>query len=184
MNLKNNANYRIIDRFNVAEIANEIAFLGESVWRINETRQKEFPNHKETQSIFIKDFPFEWKGHGYQLVDFSISGNLNPLTNKIINKLENHFNGKVGKCLYISLPAGKKVYPHRDYGYYLTNVHRCHIPIITNDRVEFFLNGEIVNMITGVCYEINNFNEHGVDNKGDSDRIHLLVDIIPMTAFK
>lgn len=184
MNLKNNANYRIIDRFNVAEIANEIAFLGDAIWALNETRQQEHYHHKETKNIFMSDFPAEWVGNQYSLMKFFVSQKLNSLTDEIVSELESQFNGKVGKCLYISLPAGKKVYPHRDYGYYLTNVHRCHIPIITNDRVEFFLNGEIVNMITGVCYEINNFNEHGVDNKGDSDRIHLLVDIIPMTAFK
>ena len=86
--------------------------------------------------------------------------------------------------MYVNLPAKQKIPNHYDYGYYLLNVHRLHIPIVTNDYVEFFLNGDVVNMKTGSCYEVNNAREHGVSNNGATDRIHLIMDIIPKTAFK
>lgn len=53
---------------------------------------------------------------------------------------------------------------------------RTHIPLITNDQVEFVIGGERRHL--GYCevWEINNWRVHHVENRGTTDRVHLLVD--------
>lgn len=184
MRLKDNVNYQVVGEFNITDIIHELSVLDSNLWNMTQYRQTMFTPHKQTKSIFVNDIDIMWDGVGYPIVKHPTSERLSNLTQTIITTLEKQFGGRVGKAVYINLPAGQNVSVHKDGGYYLRSVHRFHIPIITNPSVEFFLNGEIINMRSGTCYEINNVNDHGVENKGDADRIHLMVDVIPMSAFK
>ena len=176
-------NYSIVNEFDISKIAHEISILDSAIWDLDQSRNS-FNNHQSTKSIFISSLPLSWRGKNYNLKKHLVSEKLNQLTYKIADELENVFDGKLGRSLYVNLPAKQKIPKHYDFGYYLLNVHRLHIPIVTNDCVEFFLNGDVVNMKTGSCYEINNAREHAVSNNGDTDRIHLIMDIIPRKAFK
>ena len=182
--MKLNTDYNIIGEFDISRIVNELGKLAPEVWDLNQSRQNKFGVHIHTKSIFINDVPISWDGAGYYVEQYFVNDALNSLTNDIVTKLENHFSGKVGKTLYINLPAKQKIATHTDNGYYLTGVHRCHIPIITNDQVDFILGKQTVHMKPGVCYEINNAGLHGVVNNSDTDRIHLLIDIIPPSLIK
>ena len=53
---------------------------------------------------------------------------------------------------------------------------RIHIPITSNDKVKFILNGNEYKMKLGKCYYIDANNPHSVINNGDSSRVHLLID--------
>ena len=184
MKLENDLNYRIINTFDVQPIVEELSKIGPGIWDADKSRQNSFSPHKLTKSLFINNVELMWQGHGYPIKKHTITSMLNKYTDAIVTSLEQHFNGKVGRTLYIDLPAGCEVTKHVDNGYYLMNTHRCHIPILTNDDVDFYLGDETINMKAGTCYEINNAGLHGVNNRGSSNRIHLLIDIIPMRAFK
>ena len=176
--------FEYIQDFDIKKIKKEIELI-DAEWNLNKTRQtRSYNEHGQTKSLFITNFPLSWDGNGYPLSYTSYNVNLVNLTKDIINVLENKFNGKVGRCLYIILPKGKSVGQHVDHGYYLSNVHRLHIPIITNNNVLFHLGTETTNLKEGKCYEINNKILHSVENLGDCDRIHLLVDIIPTELIK
>ena len=86
------------------------------------------------------------------------------------------------KCPLISarllkLHAHSEIKPHTDYrlGYEDDNF-RIHIPIITNDQVEFIIDGEKLSMLPGECWYTNVNFLHSVVNKGNQDRVHLVVD--------
>jgi hypothetical protein len=53
-----------------------------------------------------------------------------------------------------------------------------HFPIVTNDKVLFTVGSQTVNMQEGMLYEINNRRKHSVANRGDADRIHLIIDFV------
>ena len=108
---------------------------------------------------------------------------LYTLVEPIIRDLEEIHNGKVAKCLFIKLPIGKVVYEHCDSGDYFNAVRRHHIAIQTNPDTFFRIDGEKKNMLIGDCWEINNMKLHFVENNGDTDRIHLLIDIFPNDIF-
>lgn len=77
----------------------------------------------------------------------------------------------------LRLAAGAVIKPHTDncLGYEDGNF-RIHIPIITNESVEFILDNERLLMNEGECWYINANFTHSVANKGDVDRIHLVID--------
>jgi len=179
-----NGNFKDLGAFDINEIKHRIqSFKAE--WDINQSRQERYKLfHGDSKNIFVTDVDAQWDGFGYPLVKHSIDEKLNELTAPIVQKLEAMLGGKVGKCLYINLPAGKKVLPHVDQGYYLNSVHRCHIPIHTHENISFTLGGETIHMKEGMGYEINNSRTHSVDNDSNVDRIHLLIDIMPPHIFK
>lgn len=143
----------------------------------------------DKQNLWQHRFYEEFKQDIQNIKSINVDDQLTAYTNRIVKELETKFQGVAGLVLYVRLPAGTVIEKHRDNGYYLGAIHRLHIPIITNDSVEFNLenmpgSAVSINMKTGVLYEINNQHYHGVKNLGSTDRIHLIIDIIPHSEFK
>ncbi len=79
----------------------------------------------------------------------------------------------------MNLPPGKIVNTHTDHNCgYEDGIFRLHIPIITNDSVEFILNGKVLKMKPGEVWYTNVNLPHSVTNKGETNRIHLVLDCI------
>jgi hypothetical protein len=55
---------------------------------------------------------------------------------------------------------------------------RIHIPVVTNDGVDFRLNGERCTMAAGSSWYLRLFDPHSVANRGASDRVHLVIDAV------
>lgn len=77
----------------------------------------------------------------------------------------------------LCLSSGAEIKPHKDYCLgYEDGCFRIHIPIITNNQVEFILDNQQLIMNEGECWYINANFTHSVANKGKQDRIHLVID--------
>lgn len=78
----------------------------------------------------------------------------------------------------MNLTAGSLIKPHSDerLGYFDGFV-RLHVPIITNDHVEFIADGESLKMLPGQCWFADFSKTHSVANRGTEDRIHLIIDL-------
>jgi hypothetical protein len=139
----------------------------------------------KTTSFFIYDHPIIWSiQENFKPKVIDNNKEMHDLLSPIITYLEGIHNGKVAKCLFVKLPAGENVEPHVDKMNYLGVVRRHHIAIQTNDQVLFFVNNEEKNMKVGDCWEVNNNKEHAVKNLGQTDRIHLMIDIMPNQFIK
>lgn len=57
-------------------------------------------------------------------------------------------------------------------------VARIHVPVATNDRVEFLLNGTPVTMKPGEAWYLRLADPHAVANRGTADRVHLVIDVL------
>ena len=55
---------------------------------------------------------------------------------------------------------------------------RVHIPVATNEKVDFYVNDEKLVMTPGEAWYLNLSLPHRVDNQGDTDRIHLVLDCV------
>src|SRR4029453_18434342 len=80
------------------------------------------------------------------------------------------------------LMPGGLILPHRDSHPSFAAGHRIHVPIATNPRVRFMIDGRPVSLQVGEAYEINNQKVHSVMNKGATDRIHFIFDYVPPGA--
>ena len=79
----------------------------------------------------------------------------------------------------LRLAASSSIAEHTDYrlGYEDGEV-RIHVPIVTDERVAFFVKGERVPMQPGEAWYLNVNLPHRVENHSAVDRIHLVLDCI------
>lgn len=84
---------------------------------------------------------------------------------------------QLGRVMLVNLKPGGFIPPHTDAGKYCEIHRRYHLPIITNDQVEFTSEGETYYLEEGTLYELENKKEHSVHNKSDKNRLHLLIDM-------
>jgi hypothetical protein len=77
----------------------------------------------------------------------------------------------------LSLAPGSFIREHSDHTLDFEDGRvRIHVPIQTNDAVEFYVSGERLLMEEGGAYYINVNLPHRVNNRGASARIHLVID--------
>jgi aspartyl/asparaginyl beta-hydroxylase (cupin superfamily) len=101
-----------------------------------------------------------------------------PLMHRII---ADHYppGGCIIRAMAARLSAGGVIKPHRDKHPSFHYGHRIHIPISTNARVRFMIDGRPYRMEVGKVYEINNQLQHSVMNKGAEPRINFIFDYVP-----
>lgn len=172
--------FKQYDSFDVSKIKKIITEIPDSDWLKDTSRQDVYATHRDTQSYFLYKTDLKWKlGTEYSCKLDSDNETLLDLAEPIIEYLEKLHNGKRGNVLFIKLPAKMSIPKHHDDGDYLMVSRRHHIPILTNQKTTFGVVNEKINMKQGECWEINNAKRHYVDNDGNTDRIHLLIDIMP-----
>jgi hypothetical protein len=177
-------NFKFIEKIDIFKLKTEILNLPNDEWLKNTSRQDSFVVHSNTVSLILKDFPNDWEGIDYPLTEYFIDNDIiNKETDILIKKLEDLYNGKVGKVVFAKLLPESFIKPHVDSGYYLTHCHRFHIPILTNDFVHFFAGNEWMILEEGDLYEFNNNVMHSVVNYSMTPRIHLIIDIVPKGCF-
>ena len=79
----------------------------------------------------------------------------------------------------LKLAARSSIREHRDYQ--LSHTHgevRIHVPIVTNDDVAFYLDGELLPIREGEAWYLDLELPHRVDNQSDHDRVHLVIDCV------
>jgi hypothetical protein len=77
------------------------------------------------------------------------------------------------------LTPGSVIKEHRDHDLDIeSGAARVHIPITTNDAVEFELNRRRIEMSPGSAWYLRLSDPHRVANKGTADRVHLVVDLV------
>jgi len=80
---------------------------------------------------------------------------------------------------FLRLKAGSVIKEHSDLELdFQDGEVRLHIPVITNPDVEFILAGSRFVMREGECWYLNVSRPHSVNNRGATDRIHLVVDCV------
>lgn len=79
----------------------------------------------------------------------------------------------------MKLEAGAIIKEHTDHQMNFEEGEvRFHIPVQTNDQVDFFILDEKIPLQEGECWYLNLSLRHRVTNGGSSDRIHLVIDCL------
>jgi hypothetical protein len=162
-------------------LAGAILGQGQEAWREELHRQKSYDVHQDTESIVmvfteLDDWPTMTvkKEPGWdRLVDVAV-----PVMHDIIGRFYPK-GGTIIRAMAAKLLAGKKIKPHRDVHPSFHRGHRIHVPISTNPRVRFMIDGRPYKFQIGEAYEINNQKMHSVMNKGTEDRITFIFDYVP-----
>jgi len=87
------------------------------------------------------------------------------------------FASPLGSVRLMRLSAGSTINEHFDDGLSFEDGRvRLHIPILTNADVDFRINGVRVDMAPGSSWYLRFADPHSVANRGNSDRVHLVID--------
>jgi aspartyl/asparaginyl beta-hydroxylase len=152
----------------------------------------------------VSNLSYEWKAH-YNQKDYEGSWTALPLrsVNGDMNNVIAAGRGSVfadnalmEQCPYLkaiadtlkcekmsvrllNLQPGAVIKEHTDNELsYEAAEARIHVPVMTNDGVEFYLDNERVVMNEGECWYMNFNLKHRVVNMGTTDRIHLVMDCV------
>ena len=153
----------------------------EEAWREEKHRQQAYDVHRETESIVmvfvdLDDWPNMAikKEPGWdRLATVAV-----PVMHDVIGRFYPK-GGTIIRAMAAKVMAGGKIKPHRDSHPSFGRGHRIHVPIQTNPRVRFMIDGRPYKLQVGQAYEINNQKQHSVMNKGTEDRITFIFDYVP-----
>ncbi|HSZ24121.1 MAG TPA: aspartyl/asparaginyl beta-hydroxylase domain-containing protein [Cytophagaceae bacterium] len=160
----------------ISAIREEIANLPESFWdEQNQGKPNNFSEFYQTKHIVFKfvydlndctrsyEFPLweKWKDKIMPILDQAV-------------KPYGYTNGVFSRIMLAKLTAGSDIKAHKDGNKAATFPHKIHVPIVTNDKVSFFVNPKSYHFKEGYGYEVNNLAVHYVENLGEQDRIHLI----------
>lgn len=166
---------------NIEALSDAILSLDEESWKANSYRQQEYRQHSATKSIVLLFTDGEhWpnititREIGWQL----LSSVACPLMDSI---LAEHYppGGNIIRAMVANLPAGQIIEAHVDKHLSFHAGHRIHIPITTNRRVRFTIDGRPYQFQVGQAYELNNQKNHSVMNRGKEDRLTFIFDYVP-----
>ncbi len=178
---------------------------GETMQHKNITKHLKLPFHfeeenlkKDLETILAKEwlpqiYKMNYKGEWTSLALISKEGNNNTFAYASANEnlkdtailkkcpyfkqVLNHFKCPLISARLLKLCAHSEIKPHRDFKLgYEDNNFRIHIPIVTNNQIEFILGGEKLDMLPGECWYTNVNFVHSVTNKSSKDRVHLVID--------
>lgn len=164
-----------------AALRDAILAQDDAAWEEDNYGQEAFEVHRNTKSIVLVFVDLDrWpeivvsQEPGWP----RLSGVALPLMNDIISRLYPP-GGMVIRAMAAKLLAGKKITPHVDRHQSFHRGHRIHVPITTNPRVRFMIDGQPYQLKVGEAYELNNQKMHSIMNKGSEDRITFIFDYVP-----
>lgn len=95
------------------------------------------------------------------------------------------FECKTDSVRFLRLGPGDRILRHRDYKLSVEDgLARVHVPIKTSPSVEFYLDGNRIEMGEGEAWYLNFNLYHSVENHGVDERIHLVIDCIVNDWFR
>lgn len=161
----------------------QAAILGqdEAAWHEEEIRQEAYEVHKQTESIVL----VFTDGSGWPEIEVHKEPGWDRLAEAAVPVMHDiiarHYppGGAIIRAMAAKLLAGGKIRPHRDSHPSFHHGHRIHVPITTNPRVRFIIDGRPYRFEVGQAYELNNQLMHSVANKGSEDRITFIFDYVP-----
>ena len=165
----------------VDDLAQALPDATDPVWDIDKFRQTKHEVHRHTRSIVFESLRNGWVPGQPRIVEQQnyAPQALATIAYAYADKIAAHYSGKIVRLVLAELAPRGTIVVHRDHGAGLTLVHRCHLPVITNPDVQFFIDMTPHHLQAGVAYEFDNTRRHSVENNSDERRIHLLCDVMP-----
>ena len=161
----------------------DIAALRQAVLRIDEARwdaeNADKPNRFEaldrTRHIvfrFVSNFQ-DWRDSYDRPLWGEWKGLLEPVLAQAVRDY-GYKDAAFPRVMLARMAPGGVIKPHRDANPAAKWPHKIHVPLLTNDKVTFFVDGVGYHFPEGEAVEVSNMAVHAVENTGDTDRIHLI----------
>ena len=173
--------YRELGPVPMEPLLEAVRSLPASAWLENVQRQQDYDVHRRTESVVL----LFTDGEGWPDITVSREAGWDYLGDVALPLMESiiaaHYppGGTVIRAMAAKLLPGEMITPHHDSHPSFHHGHRIHVPLITNPRVRFTIDGRPIPMRVGEAFEINNQRSHSVMNKGREARVNFIFDYVP-----
>jgi len=160
----------------IAALKAAVLALPEDVWDAeNATKPNRFEALDKTRHIVFRfvDSVRDWRSSHDRPAWAEWRALLEPVMAQAVAPY-GYANGQFPRVMFARMAPGGEIKPHRDANAAAKWPHKIHVPLQTNDRVTFFVEGTGYHLPEGEAAEVNNMGVHAVKNDGDTDRIHLI----------
>lgn len=175
-NPRKTASLRPLGKVDVAGLREDVLAIPEPIWDFeNSSKPNDYRALDRTRHVLFRfvDSTRDWRrSHDRPLWD-AWRGRLEPILRQAVAPY-GYANGVFPRVMLARMPPGGEIKPHQDTNVAARWPHKIHVPITTNDRVAFWIDGIAYHLPVGEAFEVNNMAVHAVRNDGDSDRIHLI----------
>jgi hypothetical protein len=167
----------------INDLIGRVESIPESLWNSeNEDKPNKFARLNDTRHIM---FRFHNKGNVYDFHDLPLWDEwkdvLLPIMEQAAQSL-GYENYRFPRAMMARLPAGGEISSHsdRNASHY---IHKCHVPLITNPKTNFYIDEKGMHLPVGEIIEVNNNRKHKVKNDGEQDRIHFIFECYNMDDY-
>lgn len=129
-----------------------------------------------------QDWVATWplSGDVWRVIKIFENGEFTPHADQFngIREVLDSFKCPIKNAMFYSLIPGGVLLPHRDVvGSLGLGGIRLHVPVLTNDKITFQVEGENYLLPPGDLWALDTSYIHSVANNGTSDRVHLVLDV-------
>lgn len=167
---------RRLGKVNIAALRKAVLELPESVWDAeNASKPNRFTALDTTRHIvfrFISDAG-DWRTFYERPLWEQWRELLMPVLTQA-TAAYGYVNGEFPRVMLARMAPGGVIQPHQDANPAAKWPHKIHVPIETNENVTFYIGGSPYHLPAGEAAEVNNMAVHAVENRGTTDRIHLI----------
>ena len=170
---------RLSPRFDPARLASDLARMDESWW------QKHLSNYHDGNWQSVSLFAPGGK-RSNQLSKGGAFADTEALKRcEYLPEVIDSLPGRKNRIRFLRLRAGGEIFPHSDPVHQIDrSLVRIHVPVRTNPSVEFLVHGVRLQMNPGEAWLVDVRFKHSVRNLGDTDRVHLVIDIVANDALR
>ncbi len=167
---------RMLGAVDIAALREMVLAIPEEVWIAeNAAKPNRFGALDATRHIifrFVANF-CDWRG----AQDKPLWAEWKPLIDPVLKAATapyGYANGDFPRIMLARMAPGGVIHPHRDENPAAKWPHKIHVPLLTNEQVTFYVDGRPHHFREGEAVEVNNMGMHAVQNRGSTDRIHLI----------
>jgi hypothetical protein len=175
-NPRKTTSVRQLGKVEVGPLRDAVLALPEALWDAeNETKPNRFGALDATRHIifrFVSNF-LDWRDS----YERPLWDEWKPLLEPVLAAATAPYGyerGAFPRVMLARMAPGGVIHPHRDQNPAAKWPHKIHVPLLTNDDVTFHVDGKGHHFAEGEAVEVNNMGLHAVENRGSTDRVHLI----------
>lgn len=175
-NPRKTASIRKLGTVDISALRDAVAALPEEVWdQENMAKPNRFTALDSTRHIVFRfvSSAYDWRTSYDRPLWHEWRDLLMPVLTQA-TAAYGYANGAFPRVMLARMGPGGVIHPHEDANPAAKWPHKIHVPLQTNDQVRFLVAGQTYHLPEGEAVELNNMARHAVENRGSTDRIHLI----------
>lgn len=175
-NPRKTTSVRHLGEVDITTLRDAVLAIPDSVWDAHDAEKpNKFDSLDKTRHIVFRfvDNTRDWRASHDKPVWAQWSHLLEPVMSQAVRNY-GYARGAYPRVMLARMSPGGVIKPHIDANPAAKWPHKIHVPLLTNNQVEFLVGATTHYFPVGHAVEVNNLGPHAVRNASEFDRIHLI----------